>query len=145
MPLLKINMSWFSNFGGRKPRELPVQLFWYCLREINGYVQYLPGTELAFTEPQIQQAFYNAMPNAWKECYINAQWHDTFINKRHCLIKKCWITSISNDCKERKEICLNVPVPVHPSRPSPKRITNPVSLVRTTTPLVSLRNALVNP
>jgi hypothetical protein len=41
----------------QKPREIKVQSFYYRLREMNGYVRWLPGEELALNENQIKQAF----------------------------------------------------------------------------------------
>ena len=58
--------------SARKPRDLHVQTFYYRLREINGYVVWLPGDEMSLDEEQIKQAFYDAMPSAWRERYLNA-------------------------------------------------------------------------
>ena len=44
----------------RKPRELPVQAFWYKLRELNTYIQWIPGTEPPLNEQQMRKAFHDA-------------------------------------------------------------------------------------
>jgi len=56
----------------KKPRELPVHNFYYRLRELNAYVEWLPGTEPPLTDNQLKQAFYDAMPNSWRERFIGA-------------------------------------------------------------------------
>jgi hypothetical protein len=58
--------------GCRKPRDLPVQSFWYKLREINTYIEWLPGEEPALNEQQLKQAFHDAMPPTWRERFANA-------------------------------------------------------------------------
>ena len=45
-----------------KPREITVQSFYYRLREMNGYVQWMPGNEPELNEDQLKQAFFDAMP-----------------------------------------------------------------------------------
>ena len=47
-----------------------VQNFYYRLREFNKYVLWLPGNEQSLSDPQLKQAFYDAMPAVWKECLI---------------------------------------------------------------------------
>ena len=56
----------------KKPCKIPVQSFWYRMRELNGYAQWLPGNEPVLTEDQLKQAFYDAMPSAWQERFINS-------------------------------------------------------------------------
>ena len=56
----------------RKPRDMLVQAFWYRLREINAYVEWLPGNENELNNDQLKQAFYDAMPATWKERFVNA-------------------------------------------------------------------------
>jgi hypothetical protein len=56
----------------RKPRELPVQAFWYKLKEFNSYIDWLPGTEPALTEGQLKQTFHDSMPITWRERFANA-------------------------------------------------------------------------
>jgi hypothetical protein len=56
----------------RKPCNIPVQAFYHCLRELNGYIGWLPGKETSLNEEQIKQAFYDAMPSTWCERYIQA-------------------------------------------------------------------------
>ena len=55
-----------------KPREMPVQTFYYRIRELNTYIIWMPGSESPLNEEQIKQAFYDAMPVTWRERYINA-------------------------------------------------------------------------
>jgi hypothetical protein len=56
----------------RKPCDIPAQAFYYCLRELNGYINWLPGNETSLNEEQIKQAFYDSMPSTWRERYIQA-------------------------------------------------------------------------
>jgi transposase InsO family protein len=56
----------------RKPREMLVQSFYYRLREINGYVEWLPGAEDSLNEDQLKQAFYDSMPPTWRERFVQA-------------------------------------------------------------------------
>jgi hypothetical protein len=48
-----------------KPESMKVLPFFYQLKELNKYVNWLPGDELAFTEAQLNLAFYNSMPGHW--------------------------------------------------------------------------------
>jgi hypothetical protein len=48
----------------RKLRNIPVQAFYYRLRELNGYITWLPGNAASLNEEQIKQACYDAMPSA---------------------------------------------------------------------------------
>ena len=56
----------------RKPLSLPVQAFWYKLREYNSYIEWIPGNEPMLNEQQMHQAFHDAMPPTWRECFANA-------------------------------------------------------------------------
>ena len=56
----------------RKPRDLPVQTFHYRLEELNQYVDWLPGEAIPLTESQLKQAFYDAMPQSWRDRYRQA-------------------------------------------------------------------------
>ena len=56
----------------KKPRSIPIQAFWYKFKELNGYVEWLPGNEPALTEAQMKQAFHDAMPEKWRERFSNA-------------------------------------------------------------------------
>ena len=51
----------------KKPRNIPVQTWFYRLRELNSYVELLPGDEPALTDGQLKEAFYNSMPQTWKD------------------------------------------------------------------------------
>jgi hypothetical protein len=55
-----------------KPRDLSVQMFLYRLRELNTFVNWLPGTEPAINENALKQALYDGMPITWKNRYGNA-------------------------------------------------------------------------
>ena len=50
----------------KKPSNHHVQSFWYPMRELNGYVDWLPGNESALDDAQLKQAFYDAMPRHGK-------------------------------------------------------------------------------
>ena len=50
----------------KKPCDHHVQSFWYRMRELNGYVDWLPGNESALDDAQLKQAFYDAMPRHGK-------------------------------------------------------------------------------
>ena len=54
----------------RKPLTLPVQAFWYKLREYNGYIDWLPGTEPMLDNQQMRQAFHDGMPPTWRERFV---------------------------------------------------------------------------
>jgi hypothetical protein len=56
----------------RKPRDMLVQSFYYRLREINGYVTWLPGGENPLDEDQLKQALYDSMPPTWRERFVQA-------------------------------------------------------------------------
>ena len=56
---------------GRKPRELPVQAFWYKLCEFNSYLDWLPGMEPLLNDQQMRQAFHDSMPPTWHEQFAN--------------------------------------------------------------------------
>lgn len=49
----------------RKPRNMRVRQLWYLMRELNSYVEWLPGNETPLNEDELRQAFYNAMPTVW--------------------------------------------------------------------------------
>ena len=47
-------------------------MFWYRLRELNSYVDWLPGDKPGLNNEAIKQAFYDGMPITWKTRYTNA-------------------------------------------------------------------------
>jgi hypothetical protein len=55
-----------------KPRKMNMQAYYICLRELNNMVEWLPGAEEKLTESQLDQAFYDAMPEVWTARYTNA-------------------------------------------------------------------------
>jgi transposase InsO family protein len=58
--------------NARKPRKMGTQAFWYALREQNGYIQWLPGAEAQLNDDSFRQAYYDAMPETWKERFVSA-------------------------------------------------------------------------
>jgi hypothetical protein len=50
----------------QKPENMKVQPFFYRLKELNDYVNWLPGDKPALTEAQLNLAFYNRMPSCWR-------------------------------------------------------------------------------
>jgi hypothetical protein len=56
----------------RLPKQMKTQSFFYRLRELNDYVDWLPGHEPKLTEDQLNLAFYTGMRLKWKERYVNA-------------------------------------------------------------------------
>ena len=58
--------------NARKPRELPVQTFFYRLRELNDCVPWLPGAAVSLPANELRQAFYDAMPQTWKDRFQQA-------------------------------------------------------------------------
>jgi hypothetical protein len=49
-----------------KPDTMKVQPFFYRLKELNGYVTWLPGDEPELSKAQLNLAFYNGMPEKWR-------------------------------------------------------------------------------
>jgi hypothetical protein len=47
-----------------KPNNMKVQTFFYQLKELNNYVDWLPGQEEKLTESQLNLAFYNGLPGS---------------------------------------------------------------------------------
>jgi hypothetical protein len=58
--------------SARKPRIMSVQLFYYRLRELNDQAAWLPGDAALLTDEDLKQAFYDGMPTAWKEKFLNS-------------------------------------------------------------------------
>ncbi|KAG7343337.1 hypothetical protein IV203_021282 [Nitzschia inconspicua] len=56
----------------KKPRDLSVLYFYHRLIELNGYVEYLPGTDPPLNPDQLKHAFYDGMPALWRERYVIA-------------------------------------------------------------------------
>jgi hypothetical protein len=57
----------------RKPHAgISVQSFYYRLREVNGYIEWLPGIELPLNQDQLKQAFFDSMPTTWRDCFDEA-------------------------------------------------------------------------
>jgi hypothetical protein len=49
-----------------KPDGMKVQPFFYRLKELNGYIDWLPGDEPELSDAQLNLAFYNGMPELWR-------------------------------------------------------------------------------
>ena len=56
----------------RKPVSVSVVAFYYRLKELNQYVEWLPGTEPPLSGNQMKQAFHDAMPAKWRERFTSA-------------------------------------------------------------------------
>jgi hypothetical protein len=56
----------------KKPRDMNVQTFWYQIHDINKQIEWLPGSEPVLTDNQLKQSFYDAMPETWKNRYVNS-------------------------------------------------------------------------
>jgi hypothetical protein len=50
-----------------EPRHIKAQSFCCCLREVNGCVKWVPGTESHLNEGQMRQLFFDSMPTSWRE------------------------------------------------------------------------------
>jgi hypothetical protein len=57
-----------------KPEDMKVQTFFYHLKELNDYIDWLPGEEPALTDAQLNLAFYNRMPGSWCMHYAISGW-----------------------------------------------------------------------
>jgi hypothetical protein len=55
-----------------KPRVMSVQLFYYHLRKLNDQAAWLPGAEALLMDEDLKQAFYDSLPTAWKEKFVNS-------------------------------------------------------------------------
>jgi hypothetical protein len=55
-----------------KPRSLGVQAFLYRLLDLIEAVVLLPVEVAALTAHQVKQAYYDGMPAAWKERFVNS-------------------------------------------------------------------------
>eukprot|EP00543_Licmophora_paradoxa_P002957 CAMPEP_0202451258 /NCGR_PEP_ID=MMETSP1360-20130828/9721_1 /ASSEMBLY_ACC=CAM_ASM_000848 /TAXON_ID=515479 /ORGANISM="Licmophora paradoxa, Strain CCMP2313" /LENGTH=187 /DNA_ID=CAMNT_0049069775 /DNA_START=84 /DNA_END=643 /DNA_ORIENTATION=+ len=56
----------------KKPRNVAVQQFFYRLRELNGFVAWLPGTEPPLTADQLKQSLYDGMPSTWRGRFVDS-------------------------------------------------------------------------
>jgi hypothetical protein len=48
-----------------------VQQFYYPLLELNNFVNWLPGIDDPLSPQQLKQSLYDAMPQTWKDHFIN--------------------------------------------------------------------------
>ena len=51
----------------KKPREFPVQAMFYRLRQLNSYIEWLPGAEVQLNNDHLKQCFFDHTPQAWAE------------------------------------------------------------------------------
>jgi hypothetical protein len=49
-----------------KPDAMKVQTFFYWLKELNNYMDWLPGHEEKLTESLMNLAFYSGLPGSWQ-------------------------------------------------------------------------------
>jgi hypothetical protein len=49
-----------------RPDNMKVQMFFYRLKELNDYIDWLPGQEEKLTKSQLNLAFYNGLPGSWQ-------------------------------------------------------------------------------
>jgi hypothetical protein len=55
-----------------KPDNMKVQTFFYQLKELKNYVDWLPGQEEKLTKSQLNLALYNGLPGSWQAKYMIA-------------------------------------------------------------------------
>jgi hypothetical protein len=55
-----------------KPKTMKVQTFFYRIKELSDYVEWLPGQEEKLSESQLNLAFYNGLPGLWWAKYMIA-------------------------------------------------------------------------
>jgi hypothetical protein len=55
-----------------KPQTRGAGLYFYCLRDLNEQVIWLPGTKVKLTGKQLDQAFHDGMPQSWQDRYSYA-------------------------------------------------------------------------
>ena len=114
MPLLKMDMSWFSNFKEDASQEnCPCSHFGTAFEKSMDTSSISPEQNRLWLNPRFSKHFTMPCRTLGKSVTLTQaiqspptrwhKWYNFFANKRHCLIKKCWIISISNDCKERKK------------------------------------------
>jgi hypothetical protein len=75
----------------RKPQEIKVQSFHHPLREVNGYVEWMPGTEPHPNKGQIKQAFFDSVPTSWRERFESAGHSNssmTVVQILHCFTQQ---------------------------------------------------------
>jgi hypothetical protein len=53
-----------------KPKTMKVQTFFYRIKELNDYVDWLLGQEEKLSESQLNLAFYNRLPGSWRAKYM---------------------------------------------------------------------------
>ena len=61
-----------------KPHRIPVQYFFYTLREFNSFIPLMPGNMASLTVDQMKTAFHKAMPAKWRERFTDAGKNDKY-------------------------------------------------------------------
>lgn len=56
----------------KKPRSMPVQSFLYRYRELNSWVNWIPGQQAALNADDTRRSFFKAMPDTWKKRFDDA-------------------------------------------------------------------------
>ena len=56
----------------KKPPDMLTHSFWYRMLEMNGYLPHLPGEQTVLPQEELKQAFFDAMPEAWKARFKSA-------------------------------------------------------------------------
>jgi hypothetical protein len=51
---------------------MKVQTYFYQIKELNNYVEWLPGHEVKLPKSQLHLAFYNRLPGSWQAKYMIA-------------------------------------------------------------------------
>jgi hypothetical protein len=53
-----------------KPETMKFQTFFYRIKELNDYVEWLPGQEEKLSKSQLNLALYNGLPGSWQAKYM---------------------------------------------------------------------------
>jgi hypothetical protein len=59
--------------SSNKPCSMKVQTYFYQIKELNDYMDWLPRHEEKLTESQLNLAFYNRLPGLWQAKYMIAR------------------------------------------------------------------------
>jgi hypothetical protein len=59
-----------SLWSSSKPDSMKVQTYFYQIKELNDYVEWLPRHEEKLTKSQLNLAFYNRLPGSWQAKYM---------------------------------------------------------------------------
>jgi hypothetical protein len=103
-----------------KPRTMGVGLYFYCLRDLNEQVIWLPGNKVKLTAKQLDQAFHDAMPQSWQDRYSYAGRsiitdNHANIHRFFCIQQATAARSRNNNVVKQKKT-RNGDQPAHPVR-----------------------------